>query len=101
MISTAPQNEPARLWDHISWDLIGEFGGQPGNNGVNWTSFHPTLRQLMVSSPNGEIRIHTLDTNELLEIGAAQLSRPMTDDECARYLRGPCTSVLIAERDRP
>jgi WD40 repeat protein len=100
LISTAAQNEPARLWNRDAGDLLGEFGGLPGNNKINWASFHPTLPQLMVSTPSGEIRIHTLDTSDLLTIAAATLSREITDEECERYLRGPCTGIPVPETSR-
>lgn len=48
----------------------------------------PQLLEVAVDS--GEIRIRTLDIDELIAIAKAGLSGAMTNEECRQYFRGPC-----------
>ncbi len=90
MVASVSWNEPVKIWDHETWEPLGEFGADPGNDRAHWFAFHPHLPQLMVSSPDGTIRIHTLDVDELMSIAESKFSRAMTNEECQLYLRGPC-----------
>jgi WD40 repeat protein len=88
MAATGSPNEPVKLWNFTTGRLIAEFGGitQFPHDGV----FHPTRPWLLVTSPPNEIRIYTLDIDELVEIAESRLSRDMTEDECQQYFREPC-----------
>jgi hypothetical protein len=43
-----------------------------------------------VTSPPNEVRIYTLDIDELIAIAEAGLSRDMTEEECQQYFRRAC-----------
>lgn len=89
MATSAAFSEPLRLWGLSDGQLLGEFGSG-GAEGVHLGDFHPTRDWLLVTSPPNEVRIHTLDIDELIAIAEARLSRVMTEAECERYFGGPC-----------
>jgi WD40 repeat protein len=91
MGATGSWDEPFKLWDLQTGKLLGEFGGVTEGR-VHDGGFHPTLPYLMVTTPPNEVRIHTLDIDELIAIAMAGLSRDMTEEECQRYFREPCRS---------
>ncbi len=94
MAATGAWGEPLKVWDITNGRLLGEFGtGVPGD--IHFGDFHPTKPQLLVTTPPDEVRIHTLDPDELVEIARSKLSREMTEEECEQYFQEPC-----AGRDR-
>jgi WD40 repeat protein len=87
--ATAAFDEPLKLWDLESGQSLGEFG--PGGFGnPHLGDFHPTLPHLLVTTPPNQVRIHTLNIDELVAIAEAGLSRDMTEPECQQYFRGSC-----------
>ena len=87
--ATAAFDEPLKLWDLESGQSLGEFGSG-GFDDPHLGGFHPTLAYLMVTTPPNEVRIHTLDVDELVAIAESRLSRDMTEAECQQYFREPC-----------
>lgn len=77
------------MWDLETGQLLGQFGGTIDDGTYRGGDFHPSLPQLIVTSPD-EIRIYTLDIHELVAIAESRLSREMTEGECQHYLREPC-----------
>ena len=49
-----------------------------------------SLPHLLVKTPQNEVRIYTLDIDELISIAMSRLSRDMTEEECQQYFRKPC-----------
>ena len=91
MAITASWSEPLKLWDIETGQLLGEFGGELLEEiSIFDGGFHPTLPLLVVSSPGGEIRIHTLDPDELATIAESRLSRDMTEPECQQHFWDSC-----------
>ena len=90
MAATSARNDRLKLWDLDTGQQLGEFGGELEGRFSNIGAFHPTLPHLMVTTPLSEVRIHTLDVDELIAIARAGLSREMTEEECQRYFREPC-----------
>jgi WD40 repeat protein len=88
-VTTAAVGEVVKRWDLVSGSLLEEFGGSP-DFGMHDAQFHPNEPWLLVTTPPNEVRIYTLDLEELIEIARSRLSRDMTEDECQRYLREPC-----------
>ena len=89
MAATSSLGEPLKLWDLTSGQLIDEFGGDPGQSGHHYGDFHPTEPWLLVVSPPNEVRIYTLDIDELIAIAESRLTRDLTDAECQQYV-GAC-----------
>lgn len=88
--ATSAWTEPLKLWDLETGELLGQFGGPLVGLVIHDADFHPTLPYLSVTTPPNEVRIHTLDIDQLIAIAEDGLSRDMTEDECERYFRQPC-----------
>jgi hypothetical protein len=92
MAATSAWDEPLKLWDIETGDLLGEFGSG-SLDGPHLGDFHPTGSHLLVTTPPDQVRIHTLDINELVTIARSKLSREMTEPECQLYFREPCPTA--------
>ena len=90
MVASGSWNEPLRLWDLATGQLVGEFGGEPEGRTTHSPAFHPTEPILLTGTNPGHYRIHTLDIDELIEIAESRLTREMTEEECQQYLRRSC-----------
>ncbi len=89
MAASWGQSEPVKVWDIDTGQLLGQFGSKI-DDGYRDADFHPSLPQLVVTSPPNEVRIHTLDVDELIAIAESRLSRDMTEEECEQYFRRSC-----------
>ena len=86
-------DEPVKLWDVDTGELLGEFGTQdPAANLPPAAAFHPTEPWLYVTVGDSQVAIHTLDTDELMEIAKSRLTRTFTEEECQLYLLKSCTA---------
>jgi WD40 repeat protein len=90
--TTSAWDEPLKLWDIETGQLVGEFGSG-GFSTAHLADFHPTLPYLLVTTPPDQVRIHTLDIDQLVEIARSKLSRDMTGLECQQYFREPCPTA--------
>ena len=88
--ATSARNDRLKVWDLETGRELGQFGGNLIGRLSNIGAFHPTLPHLLVTTPLSEVRIHTLDIDELVAIGRDGLSRPMTEEECKQHLHGSC-----------
>jgi hypothetical protein len=76
------------------WDAAGNLVNDvefPGA-GVMGVAFITNLH-LGVVLDDGNLRVVTLDTAELLEIARDSLTRGFTQDECDRYKFDPCPTL--------
>lgn len=89
MAATGSWDEPFKLWDLQTGELIAEFGGAIEGR-LHDGGFHPIEPWLLVTTPPNEVRIHTRDIDELIAIAESRLSRDMTEQECVQYFREPC-----------
>lgn len=90
MTTTAVAGGPVRLWDVGTGKLLGEFGEHDQSGRVHYAAFHPTLQHLLVVSPSGEVRVYTLDLDELVQLARERLTSSLTESECQQYLRTSC-----------
>ena len=90
MAATWGWTEPFKVWDLDTGQLVGQFGGAIDDGLFHGGDFHPSLPQLVVTSPPNQVRIYTLDLDELIAIAAAGLSREITEEECQQYFRRAC-----------
>jgi WD40 repeat protein len=88
-VATSTRDEPLKVWDLENGTPFGEFG-RDLKGGFHTGDFHPSKPHLLVATPPGEIRVYTLDADELVAIAEAGLSRDMTEAECKLYFRSPC-----------
>lgn len=85
-VATAGGDQTVRVWDTGTreelWNLTGH------NGSVVSVDFHPNDRHIASTTggPAWTIWIWTLDTDELIEIGEARVTRSLTDRECQIYL---------------
>jgi WD40 repeat protein len=56
---------------------------------VSGLDFSPDGKRLASAAPDGLVRVWALDVDELIAIAEAELTRPLTDDECRQYLHQP------------
>ena len=91
--ATSAWDEPLRLWDLETGRSLGAFGsGRFAQRALHIADFHPTEPHLLVTTPPDQVRIHTLDIDELIEIAEVEteprhdragvpavLPRPMPD----------------------
>ena len=83
--------EPVKLWDLETGEALGEFGVMDhANQYPPAAAFHPTEPWLYATVGEGEIAIYTVDTDDLIEIARARLTRGLTEDECQLYLGRGC-----------
>ena len=61
--------------------------------GVADFAFHPTSPQLAVLTDTGSVRIHTLDTGELVELAGSRMQRSYPSEECLFYRIDPCPTL--------
>jgi len=90
MAATWAFTEPLKVWELDTGQLVGTFGGKIEGGTFHGGDFHPSLLRLVVTSPPNEVRIYTLDLDELVAIAESRLSRDMTEAECQLYFREPC-----------
>lgn len=98
MAVTSAFGEPLRLWDLETGRLLGEFGGSVDADEAHYGDFHPTLPHLLVVSPPNEVRVFTLDIQDLAAIARSRLTREMTEEECQQYFHGSCASLRSLPR---
>lgn len=86
MLATGSEDNTARLWDAASGDEILTLPGSGG--GVKGVAFNPAPgdKHLVVSSGDGIVRVFLLDMDELLELAQSRATRPLTMEECKKYL---------------
>jgi WD40 repeat protein len=53
---------------------------------VSGLDFSPDGKRLVSAAPDELVRVWALDVDELIAIAEAELTRPLTDDECRQYL---------------
>ena len=92
LILTVAREEPIKVWDLGTGELIGEFRTRVEGHYVA-AAFHPIEPRLYVEVDVDQIGIFTLDPDELMEIARSRLSRDLTDEECQLYLRRSCSDT--------
>jgi hypothetical protein len=75
------------IWDTGSWQEVLILPTQDRLTGV---AFSPDGASITTVSGSGEVRMYAMDLARLLAIADQRVSRPLTDEECRRYLHAPC-----------
>ena len=85
-VSFSPQ-----VWDVETRALVHQI---PVSESVGGVAFMPNGKHLSVTSqPDGELRLVTIDTDELLEIARSRVTRTFTETECTTYRIDPCPTL--------
>jgi WD40 repeat protein len=83
---TTSKDRTAKLWDGTRGELLLTLGGFVGE--AHSATFSPDGRHLAVVDTAHHVRLYTLDLAELLTLAQRRVTRPLTPEECSRYLRG-------------
>jgi WD40 repeat protein len=84
MIATASTDGTVRLWNPESGGHVLTLRGH--ETAVWDVAFSPNGSKLASASPDGSVRVWALDLDDLIEIAKRELTRPLTNEECQRYL---------------
>lgn len=95
-IASITWNEPAKVWDVRTGALLHEFGS-PDPSDLIVAAFDPTQPHIAVAS-GSVVRVHTLDSAELLSIAESRLTREMTNGECLTYFLMDCDAWVERRR---
>lgn len=89
-VASSANGTPLQLWDLRSGEFLEAFGDF--EDGFHFADFDPdpSIKHLLVTSPPNEVRVYTLDIDELVQIAESRLTRDMTEAECQQFFRGPC-----------
>jgi WD40 repeat protein len=79
-----------KVWDVRTGDAKLTLTGH--SDEVQDAAFSPDGRYVASSSIDGTVRVWILDIDELLDVASARVTRPLTAEECQRYLHHPCRS---------
>jgi DNA-binding SARP family transcriptional activator/WD40 repeat protein len=91
LLASAGRDGLARVWDVATRSLLHEIPVSPVGEGLGGVDFIDDDRHLVVTAmETGELRKITIDTEELLGIARARVTRGLTETECAIYRIDPC-----------
>ena len=85
-LATGSEDNAAKIWDAATGQEILTLPGSEG--GVSGVGFSPSDNgaHLVVASADGIVRIFLLRIDELLALAQSRVTRPLTTEECRRYL---------------
>ncbi len=98
MLLTTTFDEPIRIWDITGVldggepTLIAEIDAAP-RSGAPAAYFRSGDNHIVSISTGGLLREFTIDTDELIAIAKARLTRALTVDECATFGIDPCPTL--------
>lgn len=87
MLATAGSDGLVKVWSMPDLDLLHEIEVTSSDR-VQAVAFGGDDRHVVASTPDGPVRIYTLDRDELLDIARSRLLREFTPIECDRYFPG-------------
>ncbi len=89
-LATAGQDGTAKLWDaRTGREVLTLFGQTDAVAAVSFVSGCGEMEcrpQLVTASVNGMVRAHLLRIEDLMDLAAVRLTRPLTQPECRQYL---------------
>lgn len=90
LLATASANGVAIVWDVDSGTRIVELGPAPLQaTSVSGVAFSPDGTELATVDVAGLVQIRLLDPEALVDLARARVTRPLSLEECERYVPGP------------
>lgn len=83
-LASASFDRLAKVWDVATGEELASLYGNASN--VFGVAFSPDGNQLATAGADGTIRIYTLRIDDLIALAKSRLTRPLTADECQKYL---------------
>jgi WD40 repeat protein len=83
-LATGSFDKLAKVWDVGTGQEIATLCGNAGN--VFGVAFSPDGKQLATAGGDGTARLYTLAVDELTGLARSRVTRPLTVEECRRYL---------------
>jgi WD40 repeat protein len=98
-VATGSADGLVKIWDanrggHL-FDLYGN------KNRVRAVTFSPDGRHVISGSTDGTVRVYTLDSDELISLARARITRALTESECQEYLNKSCANFKILDPLKP
>jgi WD40 repeat protein len=87
-IATGGGDGSVRLFDVATGDERLVLLGHSAT--IHSVSYNADGSRLVTASSDGTVRVWALDLDELIEIAGSEVTRDLTEEECNRYLHGPC-----------
>jgi WD40 repeat protein len=94
LLATGASDGSVKVWDVTDRRLVHEI--DVGDTQVQGLTMLDDAH-LAVASEEGDVRVHTLDTDELLRVVRSSRTRGFTATECARYDLDPCPTLSETE----
>ena len=106
ILATAGNGEGLmRLWDVTTGELLVEFRTDRTdgpNIGSGWMTFSSDGSYLAYIDGDGVLRRYLMDTDQLIELAEARLTRGFTSEECQTYLdSAECASEIDESSTAP
>jgi WD40 repeat protein len=94
LLASAGLDGFVRVWDVETRALVHQIPVSRDGTGLGGVAFVGDGRHVAVTHPDtGEVRVVTIDTDELFDIARTKLTRGFTDTECATYRIDPCPTL--------
>ncbi|MGE5373629.1 MAG: WD40 repeat domain-containing protein, partial [Bacteroidota bacterium] len=86
LLATGSDDNTAKLWDVRTGEEVLSLPGSEG--GVSGVAFDPADggMQLAVAGHDGIVRLFLLKIDDLLALAQSRITRPLTTEECKKYL---------------
>jgi WD40 repeat protein/class 3 adenylate cyclase len=92
-VATASDDGTAKLWDPSTGRAVLTLFGH--DRIINSLAFSPDGRLLATVNGDGTVSLHLLPIGEFRELARERVTRPLTDEECQRYLHvGKCPAAI-------
>jgi WD40 repeat protein/transcriptional regulator with XRE-family HTH domain len=84
LLGSASFDRLAKVWDVATGEELFSLYGNTGN--VFGVSFNPDSTRLATAGADGTVRTYTLNLDGLMELAQTRLTRPLTNEECRKFL---------------
>lgn len=90
-LATASSDGTVKVWvvstSGISLEPLTLYGHRQSVMGI---AFSPDGKRLATAGQDGSVRVYAFDLGDLIMIAQSRLTRSLSNEECQKYLHGPC-----------